>query len=153
MLFSAGWVIAMSQFCVLGLLLILIYSVPFSLSSSLGAGLGNRMPKPLGTHQERISIAMKENTAVLRFTTELRFLYWKFNIIRSLFINASFHHPRRFTSYHSLAHYFALQDKENFSPKIREAFLTRETKKILRQRTASTSIEFGQNNDQTTAST
>jgi hypothetical protein len=45
--------------------------VPFSLSSSLGAGLGKQTQKPLGAHQERISIAMKENTAVLILQTEL----------------------------------------------------------------------------------
>jgi hypothetical protein len=32
--------------------------------SSFSAGLGKRRRKPLGAHQERISIAMKENTAV-----------------------------------------------------------------------------------------
>jgi hypothetical protein len=39
--------------------------VPFLLFSSLGAGSGKWMQKPLGAHQERILIAMKENTAVL----------------------------------------------------------------------------------------
>jgi hypothetical protein len=51
-------------FRVLGFLLILIFSVPFLLSSSLGAGLDKRTQKPLGAHQERTSIAMKENRAV-----------------------------------------------------------------------------------------
>jgi hypothetical protein len=37
---------------------------PFLLSSSLGADLGKWTRKPLGAHQERILIAMKENTAV-----------------------------------------------------------------------------------------
>jgi hypothetical protein len=71
--------------------------VPFLLSSSLGAGSGKRTQKPLGANQERFLISMKENAAVLQFTTKLRFLYWKFDIIRSLYINASFHHSRRFT--------------------------------------------------------
>jgi hypothetical protein len=33
-------------------------------SGSLGAGLGKRMQKPLGAHQGRILIAMKENMDV-----------------------------------------------------------------------------------------
>ncbi len=57
------WMMYLS-FCVLGFSLILIYSVPFSLSSSLGAGSVKQTRKPLGAHQERILIAMKENTAV-----------------------------------------------------------------------------------------
>jgi hypothetical protein len=45
--------------------LILIYSVPFLLSiRSLGAGSGKQTQKPLGAHQERVLIAMKENMAV-----------------------------------------------------------------------------------------
>jgi hypothetical protein len=71
--------------------------VPFLLSSSLGAGSGKRTRKPLRAHQERILVAMKENTAVFLLQTKLRFLYWKFNIVRSLYINASFHHLRRIT--------------------------------------------------------
>jgi hypothetical protein len=51
--------------------LILIYSVPLSLSSSLGAGSGKQTQKPPGAHQERILIAMKENTAVFVLQTKL----------------------------------------------------------------------------------
>jgi hypothetical protein len=105
----------MSAFRILGFLLNLIYSVPFLLSSSLGAGLGKRTQKLLGAHQERISIANEREDGCLKFTTKSRFLYSKFDIIRSLYINASFHH--------SLAHYFALQDKKEISPKIRELIL------------------------------
>jgi hypothetical protein len=43
--------------------------------------------------------------------------------------------------------------QEKSSPKQENYFFTRKTKKILRWRTASTSIQYGQNNDQTTAST
>jgi hypothetical protein len=50
-------------FIILGFLLFSIYSVPFSLSSSLGTGSSKRTRKPLGAHQGRISIAMKENRA------------------------------------------------------------------------------------------
>jgi hypothetical protein len=39
------------------------------------------------------------------------------------------------------------------SPKIRELIVYSQMKRILRRWTASTSIKFGQNNDQTTAST
>jgi hypothetical protein len=34
--------------------------------------------------------AVKENTAVFVLQTKLRILYWKFDIVRSLYINASF---------------------------------------------------------------
>jgi hypothetical protein len=71
--------------------------VPFSLSSSLGAGSGKRTQKPLGAHQERILVAMKENMAVFVLQTKFSFLYWKLDIVRSLYINASFHHLRRIT--------------------------------------------------------
>jgi hypothetical protein len=45
--------------------LILILLGAFLAFSSLDAGSGKQMQKPLGAHQERILIAMKENTAVL----------------------------------------------------------------------------------------
>jgi hypothetical protein len=45
--------------------------VPLSLSSSLGAGSGKQTQKPPGAHQERILIAMKENTAVFVLQTKL----------------------------------------------------------------------------------
>jgi hypothetical protein len=45
--------------------------VPFSGFSSLEAGLGKRTQKPLGAHQERILIAMKENTAVSILQTKV----------------------------------------------------------------------------------
>jgi hypothetical protein len=41
--------------------------------SSLGAGSGKRTRKPLGAHQERILIAIKEKMALIG--TDLRFLY------------------------------------------------------------------------------
>jgi hypothetical protein len=99
------------MFCVLGFLEFTL--VPFSLSSSLGAGSGKRAQKPLGVHQGIILILMKENTAVCNlqpnyvscienltqldiFTSMHRF------IIHIVSPFASFH------SYHLLAHYFAL---------------------------------------------
>ncbi len=45
----------------------------------------------------RIRFVVKENTAVYVLQTKLRFLYWKLDIVRSLHINASFHHLRRIT--------------------------------------------------------
>ncbi len=39
--------------------------------SSLGAGSSKRTQKPLGAHQERISIAIKENTVFSIVQTEL----------------------------------------------------------------------------------
>jgi hypothetical protein len=71
--------------------------VPILLSSFLGAGSGKRMQKPLGAHQERILVAMKENTVVFLLQTKFRFLYWKFHIVRSLYNNALFHHLCRVT--------------------------------------------------------
>jgi hypothetical protein len=43
--------------------------------SSLGSGSGKRTQKPLGAHQEKILIAMKENTAVSIVQTELQAVY------------------------------------------------------------------------------
>jgi hypothetical protein len=45
---------------------------PFSFFCSLGAGSGKRR-KRLGAHQERISIAMKENTAVFAIYNQITF--------------------------------------------------------------------------------
>ncbi len=56
------------------------------------ASSGKRTQKSLGAHKERILVTMKENKAIFILHTELRFLYWKFDIVRSLYINASFHH-------------------------------------------------------------
>ncbi len=67
--------------------LILILLGAFLVFSSLGAGSGKRTRKPLGGHQEKILIAIKENTAVLIVQTKLRTVYivscvGKFDIIR-----------------------------------------------------------------------
>jgi hypothetical protein len=63
--------------------------------SSLGAGSGKRTQKPLGAHQEKISIAMKENTVVLIFTGQITnclcvSCVGKFDIIRLFTSIASF---------------------------------------------------------------
>jgi hypothetical protein len=70
--------------------------------SSLGAGLDKQTQKPLGAHQEKILIAIKENMAVLIVQTKLRTVYsiscvGKFDMMRFFTSIASFHHSRRFT--------------------------------------------------------
>jgi hypothetical protein len=125
--------------------------------SSLGAGLvGKRTRKPLGAHQEKILIAIKENTAVLIVQTKLQTVYniscvGKFNIIR-LFTSIASLHSRRFTPIHLLTPYFAPRNKKNLTPKKRTNSYC-QNEEILRWRTASTSIKFGQNDDRATAST
>jgi hypothetical protein len=81
--------------------LILILLGAFLVFSSLGAGLGKRTQKPLGAHQEKILIAIKENTAVLIVQTKLLTVYsvsciLKFIIIR-FFTSIASIHSRRFT--------------------------------------------------------
>ncbi len=75
--------------------------MPFSLSSSLGADSGKRMQKPLGAHQERILIAMKEYMAVSIYRPNYeQFIIscvGKFDIMKLFTSIASFHHLRRFT--------------------------------------------------------
>jgi hypothetical protein len=82
-------------------LLFQFYFVPFSLSSSLGAGLGKLTQKPLGAHQEIILIAMKENTAFFLLQTELQtvhcFLRWKIRHHKTLTSITSFYHLRCIT--------------------------------------------------------
>jgi hypothetical protein len=51
--------------------------VLFSPLSSLGAGSDERTQTPLGAHQKRILIAIKDNMAFDR--TDLRFLYYTEN--------------------------------------------------------------------------
>ncbi len=132
-----------------------MYSVPFSLSDSLGGGSGKRTQKPLGSHQERISITMKDNnTSVLRFTDQImnRLLFpaLKNLTLETLYINRINPSFAWFHSYHLLTHYFAQRHKKNLAPNKRTNFYS-QNDEILRWRTAS--IKFGQNKGQTTAST
>ncbi len=78
-----------AYFSYLRVLLILIYLVPFSLSSSPGAGLGKRTQKLLGAHQDIFNYRNEREHSCVILQTELRFLYWKFNIVRSF---TSMHH-------------------------------------------------------------
>ncbi len=71
-------------FCVLGFA---DFCLLWYLSSFLGAGLGKQMQNCL-VHISEDSIMAVKDICVLQ--TKLRFLYWKFDIIRSLYINASF---------------------------------------------------------------
>ncbi len=132
------------------LLLLIFYLVPFSPFSSLGAGSDERTKTPLGAHQKRISFANKGEhgccnsqpnyVSCIRNSTLSNLLH------QCIISFASFH------SHQSLALNTSLYEtKKNFSPKMRELFLTRKMKKILRCRIASTSIEYRRNNDQTTA--
>jgi hypothetical protein len=125
----------------------LILLSAFLAFSSLGAGSGKWTRKPLGAHQERISIAMKENTAVVIYN-QITFPVLEMISLHQCIISSF----ASFRTYRSLTCYFALRNKKNLAPNKR-TISTRETKKILRWKTASTSIEFGQNNDRVTAST
>jgi hypothetical protein len=71
-------------------------------------------------HIRRLSIAIKENTAVSIVQTKLRTVYsvscaGKFNIIRFFSSIASFH-SRRFTPIIDLTHYFVPRNKKNLAP-------------------------------------
>jgi hypothetical protein len=133
--------------------------MPFLPSNSLGAGLGKRTRKLLGAHQERISIALKENTAVLIYRRNYKRL--SFPALENLTSwdstsIVSFHHLRHiYHSYHSLinSHYFAQRNKKNLAPIRKLISYLQNEENFLRWRTASTSIKLGQNKDQTTAST
>ncbi len=105
--------------------LILIYSVPFLLSSSLGAGSGKRMQELLGAHQERISITMKENTAVSIYRPNYKpFIV---SCVRKFDIMGLFHQLQHFIicvvhSYDSFTRYFAQRNKKNLAPNQRTIF-------------------------------
>jgi hypothetical protein len=108
--------------------------MPFLFSSSLGAGLGKRTQKPLGAHQERVLIAMKENTAVLIYRPNYKLFIvscvGKFDIVRLFRSIASFHHSPCFTPIISLLFTFLYEKQEESSPKIRELISTLKTKKF-----------------------
>jgi fructose-1,6-bisphosphatase len=94
--------------------------VPFS----LGAGSGKQMQKPLGAHQERILIAMKENTAVLIYRPNYKqFIVscvGKFDILHQ-----SHQFIIRLVSLLSFvnSHYFAERKRKNLAPNKRTNFL------------------------------
>ncbi len=118
--------------------------VPFSLPGSLGVGSCKQTQKPLGAHQERISIAMKEDTAVFVLQTKLGqpFLVscigkiWKHETLTSI---------ASFTLYHSynLLLSALLKEPRRVYPRTGELISERKTKKFLWWRTASTSIKLG----------
>jgi hypothetical protein len=93
----------------------------FLVFSSLGAGLGKRTQKPLGAHQEKISIAIKENTAGrFDYTDQITnrlycFLRWK--IQHQLDLCTSMHHLIRVVSLLSFVNslYFAPRNKKNLA--------------------------------------
>jgi hypothetical protein len=139
-----------NTFCVLGFLLILISA--FLAFSSLGAGSGKQTRKLLGANQETFLIAMKENTAVAIYN---QITFPVLEIRHQLDLFTSMHHFINcvVSLLSFICSLLRSKKQEESSPKIRELFLTRETKKFLRWRTSSTSIEYGRNNDRTTAST
>jgi hypothetical protein len=111
------------------------------------AGFGAQFRAARGAHQERILIVIKEITAVLIVHTELRTVYSVSCVHQS-------HHFIRVISLLSFVNTLLCSKKqEESSHNKRTNFFTRETKKFIRWRTASTSIEFGRNNDRVTAST
>ncbi len=87
------------------------------------------MQKPLGAHQERISIAMKENTADFRFRPNnkplMRFLRWKFRHHQILYINRIKSSFALVHSYHSLTLFFAPRNKKSLAPNKRTNFYSR----------------------------
>jgi hypothetical protein len=96
--------------------------VPFSLSSSLCAGVGKRTQKPLGAHQDRFGDGNEGEDDCFVLQTKLWFLYWKFNIVRSLYINAFFHHSRGITPI-NVYFLLCLVRQEGFNPNKRTNFL------------------------------
>lgn len=56
------------------------------------------MQKPLGAHQKDLMIVVKKNATVRVLQIELCFMYWKFEIVRSLLQSMNhFHHLHIFT--------------------------------------------------------
>jgi hypothetical protein len=85
--------------------------------SSFGAGSGKRTQKAFGAHQEKIFIAVKENMAIRDFQRNYVSYIWKFNIVRSLYINALFFiisAVSLLSFFNSLLH---SEKQEEFSPK------------------------------------
>jgi hypothetical protein len=114
------------SFCVLGFANCLILRC---LSSFLiGAGLSKRTQKNRLVHiSSDLVIAVKENTAVHALQTELRFLYWKFVVARSLSINALFHHLPRIT-YTNVSSLLCSIIQEESSPNKRTNFRSQNEK-------------------------
>ncbi len=110
---SMGLMELFLNFRVLGSLLNLILLGAFLAFSSLGAGSGKRMQKPLGAHQEKISIVNEREHGCCDLQPNYVSCIGNSTSIRSLYINASFH-SRCFTPINSLTHYFALRNKEEF---------------------------------------
>jgi hypothetical protein len=75
----------------------LILLVAFLALSSLGAGSGKRTRKPLRAHQENFLIANEKEHGCCDLQLNYVSCIGNSTSIRSLCINASFHHSRRFT--------------------------------------------------------
>jgi hypothetical protein len=94
----------------------LILLVAFLAFSSLGAGLDKRAQKPLGAHQERISIANEREQGCCNLQPNYVSCIGNLASIRSLCINASSHHSRRFTPIICFALHFAPRNRKNLAP-------------------------------------
>ncbi len=100
--------------------LILVYSVPFLLSSSLGAGSGKWTRKPLGAHQEKFDGCNRREHGCLRFRDQSTFPVLEICHHENLYIDCIVSSFALFvTLFASLLSfvsscYFTLQDKKNF---------------------------------------
>ncbi len=123
--------------------------LPFSF---LGAGLGKRTEKPLGAHQQRIfdRINEREYGCFVIYIRILCFLYWKFDIIRSLYINCI---VSSFTSLLLFVSFFLCSTRQKeFSRNMSTNFLLAKRRNSKMEDRLHVH-KFVRNNDQTTAST
>ncbi len=61
------------------------FNLLWCLSSFLGAGLGERMQKLLGAHQERTDHRNDREHGWFHFTDQITFPYWKFYMVRPFY--------------------------------------------------------------------
>jgi hypothetical protein len=93
--------------------------------SSLSAGSGKRTRKPLGAHQENYLIPNEREHGCCDLQPNYASYIGNSTSIRSLYINASFHHLRRFTHIIRFTLYFVPRDKKNLAPNKRTILLAK----------------------------
>ncbi len=103
-------------FRVLGFLFNLLLLGAFLVFSSLGAGSGKRTRKPPCAHQENFLIANERVHGCFNLQLNYVSCIGNSTSIRSLYINALFHHSRCFTPIDHLTRYFAPRNKKNLAP-------------------------------------